>query len=110
MMRTIIDLYLLSVLVVYIVDLSGFTQSWKAGLGRILHKDVGRVKPLDCSQCMTWWTCLIYLLIVGQLTLPHIVVSALLSFLSSITNTLLITIYDTLVWVLNRLTQYLNND
>lgn len=70
---------LLAMVVVFIVDLSGFTQTWKGWLGRWLGVQVGRVRPLDCSLCMVWWTLFIYLLF-DNMSLGHLAWAAILAF------------------------------
>ena len=82
-MNTYIQLLLVAAITIYIVDISGFTESWRSILAGMLH--LGRLKPLppfDCGKCMTWWVCLIYALCVGCLSLGTIAFAALLSHLS----------------------------
>lgn len=84
-MKCMVDLICIAVAVTFIVDLSGSVDSLKRGIKYILSggkfKDSNyRLLPLDCSLCMTWWTCLIYLLCVHQFTIPMITVVAVLSF------------------------------
>lgn len=84
-MNIYIQLLLVAAIAIYIVDLSGFTESWRSALARLLHISEKALKPLppfDCSLCATWWTCLIYSLCLHQLSLPIIAYCALLSFLS----------------------------
>lgn len=82
-MRIYIDLLLIAVITIYIVDLSGFTESWRAALTRLLKaKELKPIKPFDCSLCMTWWMCIIYSLCVGEFSLPILAYIAVLSFLS----------------------------
>ena len=95
---------MVAVITIYIVDLSGFTQSWRGLLARILHiKEMRSIKPFDCGLCMTWWVCLIYALAIGQLNLYTIAWSALLSFLSIPIGQVLIFIKEWMCWVINRL-------
>lgn len=75
---------LLSAVVVFIVDISGFTDSWKAALGRWLCVKVGRVRPFDCSLCCTWWACIVLLLCRGDLTLGNVAFAAVLAASSKI--------------------------
>lgn len=69
-----LNIFLISVIVVIIIDLSGFIESIKSGLkyivtkGRMSGSDY-RLKPLDCSFCMTFWTGLVYLLVTHTFTL-----------------------------------------
>lgn len=69
-----LNLFLISIIVVVIIDLSGAPDSFKSFLKRRLTK--GRMsdpnyslKPFDCSFCMTWWTGLVYLCITHTLSL-----------------------------------------
>lgn len=84
-MKTIIDILLVAVVTIYIVDLSGFTESWRSALARLLkisESALRPIKPFDCGKCMTWWVCLIYIICVGKVTLPYIAFIALLSHMS----------------------------
>lgn len=69
-----IDLLLIAVVIVCIVDISGFTQSWKSSLKRLLTG--GRMsdpnyslKPFDCSFCLTFWSGVVYMLITHSFSL-----------------------------------------
>lgn len=79
------DLLLMSLTVSYIVDVSGFTQSWRSALARWLGRNVSALRPLppfDCGKCMTFWSCLILTLIEGAFSLPVLAYICLLSCLS----------------------------
>lgn len=86
------DLLMTAVITVYIVDVSGFTDAWRAALAKWLHlKALGPLKPFDCGKCMTWWTCLVYVLATGRFSLVAVLLCVLLSLLSvSIANALLL--------------------
>ena len=59
-MNTYIEYLIIAAIVVYIVDLSGFTESWKGAITRLFGgRECKRIKPFDCSLCMTWWTLLL---------------------------------------------------
>lgn len=103
-MKIYIDLLMVAVITIYIVDLSGFTQSWRGLLARILHiKEMRPIKPFDCSLCMTWWVCLIYACVQGDLTLYTTAWSAILSFLSIPIGQVLIFIREWICWLINKL-------
>lgn len=79
------DLLLMSLTVSYVVDVSGFTQSWRSALARWLGRNVSALRPLppfDCGKCMTFWSCLILTLIEGAFSLPVLAYICLLSCLS----------------------------
>lgn len=68
--RTIEILAELLVVVVVLIDMSGFVDEMKARLKRWLHiKGEVSLKPLDCSFCMYHWTALVVLLCLGRLNL-----------------------------------------
>lgn len=79
------ELAAVAAVTVYIVGVSGFTQSWRNALARALHVSETRLRPLkpfDCATCMTWWACLIYAAATRHLTLWTVAASAALSLLS----------------------------
>lgn len=78
-----IDIICLAFVVTYIVDISGIVDSAKWALGRWLNIKVGRLKPFDCSLCMTWWVGLIYIIIVGEFSIYTLLCVAMASALST---------------------------
>lgn len=103
-MQIYIDLLLVALITIYVVDISGFTESWRGWCANILH--ISHLKPLppfDCSLCMTWWVCLIYALCVGQISLGTIAFSALLSHLSNPISCALIFIREWITWLIDKL-------
>lgn len=77
---------------VYVVDLSGFTQSWRAALARWLKIGEGQLRPLppfDCGRCMSFWAPLAWAACSREFTLPAFAFSALLSCLSGAMGQLL---------------------
>ena len=113
-MNIYLELLLVSAVVVYVVDLSGFTQSWKEGLASLLSG--GRTsrlrwsgRPFSCSLCMTWWCCLAWALVRGQFTLPVVAASAGYSAFSITLCNLLIFIRETATLFISRLNERCNN-
>ena len=105
-MSIYIQLLLVASVTIYIVDLSGFTDAWRGALARMMHipeSNLRPLKPFDCSLCMTWWVCLIYALIEGQLSLPVIAYSALLSFLSVPIGQAILFIREWASWLIDKL-------
>lgn len=103
-MNIYIELLLVALITIYIVDISGFTQSWRSLVATKLH--ISHLKPLppfDCSLCMTWWVCLIYALCTGHLCLQTIAFSALLSHLSNPLCGVMIFIREWITWTINKL-------
>lgn len=96
----------LAVIVVYIVGVSGFTQSWRGWLQRHAlppGRTLGPVKPFDCPACMTWWSCLIYAACARQLTLWTVAAAAALSLLSIPIQELLLLIREGITALLRKI-------
>lgn len=101
-MKTILSLFLIQLIVVFIVDISGAVDSLKTALKWILTKGAMSnsnyiLKPFDCSLCMTFWCTLIYLLCTTQFTLPFIAVACMLAAFTGLTKSLIILVEDLVV-------------
>lgn len=94
MMGTIIfNLFLIALIMVLIIDISGFIQELEVGLAKWLKvKKVHIPKPFSCSFCCTWWSGLIYLLVVGKVSLLTLALTLLMSYATPL-------IYNTLVLI-----------
>lgn len=104
-MSIYIQQLILAWVVVFVIDLSGFTDAWRDALTRALHlHELRPLKPFDCSLCMTWWVTLIYPICTGDFSLLTIATAAALAFMSSTISRLALFIYDTLMWVINKVT------
>ena len=73
---------MLTLVVVFVVDLSGFTDAWLGWLSRWLGRTVRELKPFSCSLCMTWWTGIVYALVTGRFCIGIVAYVALMAFLS----------------------------
>ena len=103
-----LSLFLISLIVVIIVDLSGFIDSLKSGLKRIVTKgrmsgSDYRLKPLDCSFCMTFWSGLVYLLITHSFSLWMLSYLLLLCVFTVFIKDVLIVIKDILSYIIRKL-------
>lgn len=81
-MSIYIQLLLVAFIVIFIVDLSGFTDTLLDILSKVKGHRVESLRPFTCSLCMTWWCCLIWSLCSGHFTLSVIAFSAALATLS----------------------------
>ena len=102
-MKIYIDLLMVALVTIYIVDLSGFTDTWLKVLSHYMGRKIQELKPFSCSLCMVWWVCLIYAAIVGNLTIPVVALIALLSLLSVPCGQLLILIREAFLKVITKL-------
>lgn len=103
---TLINLLLIQLILVFIIDLSGVMNSIKYFISKYLTKgkiisDNFRIKPFDCSLCMTFWTSLIYLWLTNSFTLPYISASCLLAFLTPLAKDTLLLVKDLITKLIN---------
>ena len=101
-----IKLLLIAAITIYIVDLSGFTESWRSAVARWLHISESALRPLppfDCGKCSTWWVCIIYALCTGTFSLGVLAFIALLSFLSIPLGQFFIFVREGLNWVIGKM-------
>lgn len=79
----LIDFLEIAAVCVFIVDVSGFTDSWRGALARWLGvKELRPLPPFDCSLCATWWSCLLWALCSGRFSLEAVLGSAFAAFLT----------------------------
>lgn len=78
-----IRIFLLALIVVFIVDVSGVVASVKHTLSRWLMAPVKRLKPFDCSLCMVFWSGVVYLLAVREMCMSTVAYLCILSLLAS---------------------------
>lgn len=103
-MSIYLRLFFIALVVVYIVDLSGFTDSWRGAFARWLKKPaLHPLPPFDCGQCMVWWVTTIWALCLGRLTLAVLAYCAALSFLSIVLGHLLDTIREAFLALINKI-------
>lgn len=101
---TYVKMALWAFVVIYVVDISGFTDSWRAALSRFLRiQRLRALPPFDCGKCAVFWTCMIYAGCSGELSVWTFAFSCLLSFLTYPAGQLLIVGRDVLLRLINKL-------
>ena len=92
------DLFSILIISVLVIDISGFVYSLKVAIGKFLgiSPNSFRIKPFDCSFCMTFWVSMIYLLVVGRFTLVNIAIVLLLCCLTTPLKNLVMSVRDKL--------------
>lgn len=101
----VIDLLLITLITVFVIDLTDAVDSIKKLIWRIFHKHTPytdySLKPFDCSLCSSWWLMLIYLIITNSFTIPYIALCALFSFLTPTFSNLLVGLQDKINKLIN---------
>lgn len=104
MQRQLIDITLVALIAVYVVDVSGFTESWRSALARLLHVKVLRsLPPFDCGTCMAFWAVLATALIEGLPLLQGAALACAASLLSLPLGQLMIFIREGLTALVGKL-------
>ena len=102
-----INLFILTCIIVFIIDLSGFVDEmvkrlyYKYIKVGDYHTLIPKLKPLTCSLCLSFWAGLIYLLITSQFTVLMLGYVCLLSFLTPIIGDILVMIKDVINKIIN---------
>lgn len=97
-MQTLINIFLIEVIIVFVIDLSGAVDGLIIPtIKRLLrvpsNKDIS-IKPFDCSLCLTFWIGLLYLIFTGYFTPVYMASVCVLSFLSPVIKDTLILVND----------------
>lgn len=81
-MNIYLILLFVALLVVFVVDLSGFRDTLLDVASKVAGRRIRQLPPFTCSLCATWWATLITALCLGRLTLPVAAYCGALAFLS----------------------------
>ena len=103
-MNTYATLALVAAVTVYVVDVSGFTDSWRSLLARILRvKTLRPLPPFDCGKCATFWAVVIAAAVLGELSVVTVAFAAVCSLLSLPAGQLMLFIREGLAALIGRL-------
>ena len=102
-----IDLFEITVIVVIIVDISGFIDSIKSFVGKVLGINNVKLKPLDCSLCMTFWVSMAYLIYANELSITTLMFSLLISVMTPVIGDLIYLIRDIFGKIILKINEFL---
>lgn len=103
-----LDLFLISVIVVIIIDISGITDTIKSLIKRIITRGMMSdpnysLKPIDCSFCMTFWTGLVYMLCVGTFSLWMVTFLLLLCVMTPVIKDVILLFRNTIIKIIKKI-------
>ena len=88
-----IDCLLITIIFVIITDQLHFWEEFSSSIKSLItkgkFKSPIRCKILECSTCQSWWVSLIYIIIIGKITIPMIVYILVLSWTTPIISSIL---------------------
>ena len=108
-----LNLFLLAVIVVNIVDLSGFIDTLKHWIWKWVFKGQKEYRdfdfrPFECSYCSLHHVGLIYMLVVGEFSLLSYTYLLLLCVLTPVIKDLILTIRDIIQKIIDTVYLYLD--
>lgn len=103
-----LKLFIIQLVVILIVDISGFIPNIKRIISKYLTK--GQIessqfslKPFDCSLCLSFWSLLIFIIITGQLTFINVLYLTLLTMFTDVVVDIIMFIKVTIKYTIDRL-------
>lgn len=111
-MEPALVLLLTTVATVLVLDLTDFMDSIKHFIWRWVWKNKReyqefRLKPFDCSLCLSWWIGLGYLIISGTITLPLVVLQLAMSVMTPVIKDIILTIREFVQKIIDTINWYL---
>ena len=102
----LLELLIITLVNIMIIDISGIITDIKRLIAKTLTKSKitttdFRLKPFDCSFCMTFWTGLIYLIYTNHFTLLNLLIVLLLAFFTDPFKQLLLLLRDLFIKIIN---------
>jgi len=107
-MGILLQLLVIQVMIVFVLDLSGFVDD---GIQPFFRKHLGgnlKSKPWLCSLCQTHHICLLYIIFTGQFSLYLWGYICLLAWLTPVTKDILILLREFILKALDAISIYFN--
>lgn len=108
----VLKIFYIAVICVIIIDMTDFMPTMKEWIWKMVSKkkyEYFRLKPFDCSLCLTFWTGLIFLTINKELSLLNLVLLLLIAISTPIVKLLIDLVLTALNIFLIRIIEYIEN-
>lgn len=112
-MNVILNLLCISIIIVFITDITDFPSNVKKGISWVLTKgkivkDEYRLHLLDCSLCQIWWIGIIYLLAIGKFSLFYLTAVCLIACFSGIIKSSILLIEDIVTKIIQTIYKWID--
>lgn len=102
----LLNILVINLALILVIDLSGFIPSVKRLISKWLTKnqietDSFRIRPFDCSYCMTFWCTLLFIIVIGQFTFLNLLLVIVVTHLTDVTRQTMLLIKDLLLKIIN---------
>lgn len=102
----LLNILVINLALILAIDLSGFIPSVKRLISKWLTKnqietDSFRIRPFDCSYCMTFWCTLLFIIVIGQFTFLNLLLVIVVTHLTDVTRQTMLLIKDLLLKIIN---------
>lgn len=106
-----LNILLIALIITIITDLSGIVEYFKSHLYHKLRGtynypetwDSPIIHLISCSFCQVWWVGLLYLLIIGQVTIPAIAYLLVMAYLTTTIRDLLVFFKEVLTKAIDKM-------
>lgn len=98
----ILQLLMISIIVCFVVDISGIIESIESALSKWLKGKAQLPKPFNCSLCLTFWIGLIYVICV-DFALYNVLLVCVFSALSEHITSTIILIKQLIAWLFDKI-------
>ena len=105
------NLFYISIIAIFIIDVSGFVQEAKRFLvsKKIIQNIHTSLKPFDCSLCMTWWSGILYLIVSCNFSLFGFFVLSVLAAMTSAVAAIMLFAVDAVKMLIDMFYNYIKS-
>lgn len=102
-MSVYLDILFLALGVVFIVDLSGFTDTFLRVASMVAGRKLTSLRPFTCSKCLTFWGGNILAIALGGWTLAVFAYVCGLAFATGLMQSLAVRLYDLITKLIRKI-------
>lgn len=102
----LLKLIIINLALILMIDLSGFVPECKHFVSKLLTNNKidtanFRIKPFDCSYCMTFWCTLLFIICTGQFTFINLFWVIMITHFTDVTKQIMLLLKDLAIKLIN---------